>query len=43
VAGVEPELGLAFAGLQQLLSPMLDLAGRLPDPQRDALNVAFGL
>ncbi len=22
---------------------MLDLAGRLPDPQRDALNVAFGL
>jgi DNA-binding CsgD family transcriptional regulator len=43
VAGVEPELGLAFAGLQQLLSPMLDLADRLPDPQRDALNVAFGL
>jgi DNA-binding CsgD family transcriptional regulator len=42
VAGVEPETELAFAALQQLLSPMLDLVGRLPDPQRDALNVAFG-
>jgi DNA-binding CsgD family transcriptional regulator len=42
VAGVEPEIGLAFAGLQQLLSPMAELADRLPDPQRDALNVAFG-
>ena len=43
VAGVEPEMELAFAALQQLLSPMLDLAGRLPGPQRDALEVALGL
>jgi DNA-binding CsgD family transcriptional regulator len=43
VAGVEPEMELAFAALQQLVSPMLDLAGRLPGPQRDALGVALGL
>jgi DNA-binding CsgD family transcriptional regulator len=43
VAGVEPEMELAFAALQQLLSPMLDLADRLPGPQRDALEVALGL
>ncbi len=42
VAGVEAEVELAFAALQQLLSPMLGLAGPLPDPQRDALDVAFG-
>ncbi len=34
---------LTFAGLQQLCAPMLDRLGRLPDPQRDALRVAFGL
>jgi DNA-binding CsgD family transcriptional regulator len=43
VAGVQSEMELTFAGLQQLLAPMLDLAGRLPEPQRDALDVAFGL
>ena len=43
VAGVEPEMELAFAALQQLLSPMLDLADRLPGPQHDALEVALGL
>jgi DNA-binding CsgD family transcriptional regulator len=42
VAGVEPEMELPFAGLRQLLAPMLDLASRLPAPQRDALDVAFG-
>jgi DNA-binding CsgD family transcriptional regulator len=42
VAGVEAEVELAFAALQQLLSPMLGVAGRLPDPQRDALEVALG-
>src|SRR5215469_724843 len=42
VAGVEPEIELAFAALQQLLSPMLYLVGQLPAPQRDALNVGFG-
>jgi DNA-binding CsgD family transcriptional regulator len=43
VSGVEPEMELAFAALQQLCAPMLDLVDQLPDPQRDALGVAFGL
>src|SRR5258708_24475420 len=34
---------LPFASLQQLCSPILERSERLPDPQRDALNVAFGL
>ena len=34
---------LPYAALQQLCSPILDLRERLPDPQRDALAVAFGL
>src|SRR4029077_83685 len=33
---------LAFAGLHQLLAPMLDHLQRLPAPQRDALRTAFG-
>src|SRR6476469_7923070 len=41
--GVEGEMELPFAALQQLCSPILDLAERLPDPQGDALAVAFGL
>ena len=43
VAGVESEMELAFAALQQLCAPMLDKLGGLPDPQREALGVAFGL
>src|ERR1700739_3978198 len=43
VAGVESEMELAFAALQQLCAPMLDKLGGLPDPQRAALGVAFGL
>ena len=42
-AGVESEMELAFAGLHQLCVPMLGRLGNLPDPQRDALNTAFGL
>ncbi|MDX6669636.1 MAG: hypothetical protein QOK04_3016 [Solirubrobacteraceae bacterium] len=42
-AGVQSEMELAFAGLHQLLAPMLDRLERLPDPQRDALRTAFGL
>src|SRR5437899_7394308 len=42
-AGVQSEMELAFAGLQQLCAPMLDRLERLPPPQRDALSVAFGL
>src|ERR1700722_19967606 len=41
--GVESEMELAFAALQQLCAPMLDRLGELPVPQRDALGVAFGL
>jgi DNA-binding CsgD family transcriptional regulator len=41
--GVEGEMELAFAALQQLCSPILDRSDRLPDPQRDALSVALGL
>jgi DNA-binding CsgD family transcriptional regulator len=43
VAGVESEMELAFAALQQLCAPMLDKLENLPDPQRAALGVAFGL
>jgi DNA-binding CsgD family transcriptional regulator len=42
-AGVEGEMELAFAALQQLCAPILGLSGRLPDAQREALSVAFGL
>jgi DNA-binding CsgD family transcriptional regulator len=42
-AGVEGEMELDYAALQQLCSPLLELIDRLPDPQRDALGVAFGL
>ena len=42
-AGVQSEMELAFAGLHQLCAPMLDRAGRLPVPQREALRTAFGL
>src|SRR5690242_13614147 len=41
--GVESEMELAFAALQQLCAPMLNRVDRLPAPQRDALGVAFGL
>src|SRR5689334_6679116 len=42
-AGVESEMELAYAGLQQLCAPFLDRVERLPGPQRDALSTAFGL
>ncbi|MBO3083065.1 ATP-binding protein [Cellulomonas fengjieae] len=40
--GVESETQFAFAGLHQLLAPLLGRVGALPDPQRTALGVAFG-
>jgi hypothetical protein len=42
-AGVESEMELAFAGLHQMLSPVLDRLEQLPVPQREALRTAFGL
>jgi hypothetical protein len=41
--GVESEMELPYAALQQLCGRMLDRLDRLPGPQRDALEVAFGL
>ncbi|WP_372349540.1 AAA family ATPase [Streptomyces sp. KL116D] len=41
--GVESEMELAFAGLHQLCVPLMPLLDRIPEPQRDALSVAFGL
>ena len=42
VAGVESDMELAFAGLQQLCAPLMDRFDELPEPQREALAVAFG-
>jgi AAA ATPase domain len=40
--GVEGEMELAYAALEQLCAPILELTERLPQPQRDAVAVAFG-
>jgi DNA-binding CsgD family transcriptional regulator len=42
-AGVEREMTLDYAALQRLCQPILELIDLLPDPQREALSVAFGL
>jgi DNA-binding CsgD family transcriptional regulator len=39
----ESEMELAYAGLQQLCGHMMGAAQRLPGPQREALETAFGL
>jgi DNA-binding NarL/FixJ family response regulator len=41
--GVESEMELPFAALHQLCGALLDRLERLPAPQRDALETAFGL
>src|SRR5690349_12495434 len=41
--GVQSEMELAFAGLHQLCAPMLEHLDSIPVPQRDALQVAFGV
>ena len=43
IGGVESEMELPFAGLHQLCAPMLSVIDMLPEPQRDALSIAFGL
>ena len=40
--GVQSETRLPFAGLHQLLRPILGRVDRLAPPQRDALSAAFG-
>ena len=42
-AGIQYEMELAYGGLHQLCAPILDAMERLPAPQRDALETAFGL
>src|SRR5690242_7258747 len=41
--GALSEAQLAFAGLHQLLLPLLGLLDLFPDPQRRALEMAFGV
>ncbi|MGV0871587.1 ATP-binding protein [Mycolicibacterium sp. XJ879] len=41
-AGVESEMELAFAGLQQLCAPLADHSDALPAPQHAAVDTAFG-
>ena len=43
IAGVESEMELPFAGVHQLCAPMPSQIDMLPEPQRDALSIAFGL
>jgi len=42
IAGVESEMELAFAGLQQLCVPLLDGLEALPERQAEALRIVFG-
>ena len=42
-AGVESEMELPYAGLHQLCVPLIDRLEELPGPQRQSLEVAFGL
>src|SRR3712207_1822109 len=41
--GVESEMELAYASLHQLCAPLLDRLERLPGPQRQALEIVFGV
>jgi DNA-binding CsgD family transcriptional regulator len=43
IAGVESEARLGFAAAHRLLVPFLDRIEGLPQPQRDALRLTFGL
>ncbi|HTX84875.1 MAG TPA: LuxR family transcriptional regulator [Streptosporangiaceae bacterium] len=43
IAGVESEIKLDYGAVHQLLIPFLPLAGDLPAPQRQAIQVAFGM
>jgi DNA-binding CsgD family transcriptional regulator len=43
IAGVESELELTYAALHSLLNPYLQEIDRLPVPQRQAIETAFGL
>ena len=42
-AGVQSDMELAYASLQQLCAPLVDRLATLPAPQRQALETVFGL
>src|SRR3954469_16457144 len=42
-AGVESDMELAYAGLHQLCGPLLDRLHSLPEPQRETMEIVFGL
>ena len=42
-AGVESEMELAYASLHQVCGPLLEPLETLPAPQRQALEIVFGL
>ncbi|MFI2707288.1 AAA family ATPase, partial [Nocardioides sp. CER28] len=41
--GIEADMELAYASLHQICAPFMSGIYDLPDPQRDALQVAFGM
>ncbi|HYU03042.1 MAG TPA: AAA family ATPase, partial [Jatrophihabitantaceae bacterium] len=41
--GVESEMELGYAGLHQLCGPLLDRLKEIPAPQRQAVEIVFGL
>ena len=43
IIGVESEMGMGFAALHRLLVSLLPALDQLPEPQREALESAFGL
>ena len=43
VSGIRSEAGVGFAGLHQMVGPLLEQARELPGPQRDALLAMFGM
>ena len=43
VTGIESEMEVAFAALQQVCAPLTKHLGQLPAPQAEALRVALGL
>lgn len=42
-SGAESEMELIYAGVQQVWAPLREFMGRLPKPQRGALEVALGI
>jgi AAA ATPase domain len=42
-SGAPFEAQMPFAGVQRLLGPVMHEVGGLPEPQREALSVAFGV